>query len=109
PTANMKLGDMAKPAFGVYTIAARLADDPAAPIYGGVANLGIRPTANDRGVLLEANLFEYDGDLYGQRLNIFMLDFIRPEMTFESFDKLKDQIARDAETARIYHRDNLGQ
>lgn len=108
PTANMRLHDMMPPKFGVYTIAARLADAPDAPIYGGVANLGVRPTANDRGVLLEANLFEYDGDLYGQRLNILLLDFIRPEMTFESFDKLKDQIARDAGTARVYHRDNQG-
>ena len=104
PTANMRLGDMQQPAFGVYTIAARLADDRG-KIYGGVANIGIRPTAIDRGVLLEANLFDYDGDLYGQRLNVFLLDFIRPERAFDSFDALKEQIARDAQTARQFHRD----
>lgn len=109
PTANMTCGDMAIPAFGVYTIAARLADHPDAPIYGGVANLGVRPTANDRGVLLEANLFGYDGDLYGQRLNIFMLDFIRPEQAFDNFDELKNQIEKDAETARIFHQNHQGQ
>ena len=109
PTANMTCGDMAIPAFGVYSISARLADHPDAPIYGGVANLGIRPTANDRGVLLEANLFGYDGDLYGQRLNIFMLDFIRPEQAFNNFDELKNQIEKDAETARIFHQNHQGQ
>jgi len=104
PTANMRLGLMQQPAFGVYTIAARLADQDG-KIYGGVANIGKRPTANDRGVLLEANLFDYDGDLYGQRLNVFLLDHIRPERAFESFDELKAQIAQDAETARQFHRD----
>lgn len=108
PTANMRLGDMIEPKFGVYTIAARLADDADAPIYGGVANLGVRPTANDRGVLLEAHLFDYDGDLYGQRMNVFMLDFIRPEKTFDGFDQLKEQIQRDAETARRFHQHNEG-
>ena len=103
PTANLRLGQMQHPAFGVYTIAARLADQ-GGKIYGGVANLGIRPTAPDRGVLLEANLFDYDGDLYDQRLNVFLLDFIRPERSFESFDALKEQIAIDATTARQFHR-----
>ena len=104
PTANVQLGQMQLPAFGVYTIAARLADQDG-KIYGGVANLGVRPTATDRGVLLEANLFDYDGDLYGQRLNVFLLDFIRPERAFDDFDALKKQIALDAQTARQFHRD----
>ena len=54
--------------------------------------------------MLEANLFDYDGDLYGQCLNVFLLDFIRPERAFDSFDALKEQIALDAQTARQFHR-----
>ncbi len=104
PTANMHLGGLQQPAFGVYTVAVRLADQ-GGKIYGGVANLGVRPTANNRGVLLEANLFDYDGDLYGQRINVFFLDFIRPERAFDSFDALKEQIANDAAAARQFHRD----
>lgn len=103
PTANMILPEMVKPAFGVYTVAVRLADQPGQPLYGGVANIGIRPTAKDRGVLLEVNIFDYDGDLYGQRVNVFVLNHIRPERAFESFEALKDQISLDAETARAFH------
>lgn len=101
PTANIQLGEMTHPAFGVYAITARIAGQ--STIYNGVANIGTRPTANNRGVLLEANLFDYDNDLYGQRLNIFMLKYIRPEQAFDNFDKLKQQIASDAEIARGYH------
>ncbi len=104
PTANMRLGIMQQPAFGVYTIAARLPEQ-GGRIYAGVANLGVRPTATDRGVLLESNLFDYDGDLYGQRMNVFLLDFIRPERAFDSFNALKEQIANDAAAARQYHCD----
>ena len=108
PTANLTLPHMTKPAFGVYTVAACLPDQPAAPYFGGVANIGIRPTATDRGVLLETHIFDYDGDLYGQRVNIFLLDHIRPERAFDNFDQLKDQIALDAATARQFHHRQTG-
>jgi riboflavin kinase/FMN adenylyltransferase len=107
PTANMELGEMMQPAFGVYSIAVRLADQ-GGEIYSGVANLGLRPMAENRGVLLEPNLFDYDGDLYGQRLNVFLLDFIRPEQVFESFDALKEQIALDVAVARQFHQGDAG-
>lgn len=106
PTANIRLGMMQEPAFGVYTVAARLADDKKAPVISGIANIGRRPTVEDRGVLLEAHLFDYDGDLYGQRLNVMLLDFIRPEQAFNGLDALKDQIARDVEGARAFHERN---
>ena len=108
PTANITLPEMTKPAFGVYTVAACLVDQPDAPIMGGVANIGVRPTAIDRGVLLEVHVFDYDGDLYGQRVNIFLLDHIRAERAFENFDQLKNQIALDADTARQFHKNNTG-
>lgn len=104
PTANMRIAPLQKPAFGVYAVAIRLADQ-GGKILAGVANIGVRPTAPDRGVLLEANIFDYDGDLYGQRVNVFLLDFIRPERSFDDFDALKEQIAKDANTARQFHRD----
>lgn len=109
PTANIKWADMTKPAFGVYSVAVCLMDQPDAPVFGGVANIGIRPTAVDRGVLLETHIFDYDGDLYGERVNIFLLDHIRPERAFENFDALKNQIALDAETARQFLRNHTAQ
>jgi len=108
PTANIQLGKMQEPAFGVYSVAARLADAPGAPVVAGIANIGRRPTVEDRGVLLEVHLFGYDGDLYGQRVNVMLLEYIRPERSFDGIDALKDQIARDAERARAFHAQNTG-
>ena len=108
PTANMRLGNMVKPAFGVYTVGLCFSDQPGAPYYAGVANLGIRPTAPDRGVLLESHVFGYDGNLYGQTVHVFLLDFIRPERSFDNFNQLKEQIALDADTARTFHRAHTG-
>lgn len=108
PTANIRLGMMQEPAFGVYTVLVRLADVPGTPLVAGIANIGRRPTVEDRGVLLEVHLFDYDGDLYGQRLNVMLLDFIRPEQAFDGLDALKDQIARDVESARAFHAQNTG-
>jgi len=112
PTANMTLDEMTKPAFGVYSIAMAVPKssdgDQAPKIYPGVANLGIRPTAPDRGVLLESHLFGYDGDLYDQRVSVFLLDFIRPERAFDNFDQLREQIALDAESAKRFHLDHTG-
>ena len=108
PTANIALGEMLQPAYGVYSVAVRLADQPEAPVHAGVANLGRRPSVNDRGVLLEANIIDYDGNLYGQRLNVMLLDFIRPEETFDGLDALKEQIGRDANTAKAFHARTTG-
>jgi riboflavin kinase/FMN adenylyltransferase len=55
---------------------------------------------NDRGPLLEVNLFDVAPDLYGRKLRVQFIDFIRPEMKFSGLDELKAQIARDAEVAR---------
>ena len=108
PTANIAMGETLQPAFGVYTVAVRLADQPGAPVRPGVANLGLRPMVNDRGVLLEANVFDYDGDLYGQRLNVMLLDFMRPEEVFDGLDAMREQMGRDAEAARAFHAEETG-
>ena len=108
PTANTGPGEMLQPAFGIYAVAARLADQPGAPVHAGVANFGLRPSVNDRGVLLETYIFDYDGDLYGQRLNVMLLEFMRPEKVIDGLDALAEQIGRDAEAARKFHAENTG-
>lgn len=97
PTANIGLGDCLRPKFGVYAIEAVLPDGA---VVAGVANIGSRPTVDGTDERLEAHLFDFDGDLYGKRLSIRLCSFIRPERKFSSFDELKAQIARDADTAR---------
>jgi len=98
PTANLQLEDIIHPAHGVYAVRAR--DEESGVWWSGVANFGRRPTVNDRGPLLEVNLFDVSPDLYGRKLRVQFIDFIRPEMKFSGLDELKAQIARDADAAR---------
>lgn len=98
PTANLPLGAHLEPARGVYAVTARLADGSSVP---GVANIGRRPTVNE-GLesRVEAHLFDWAGDLYGQELSVALQSFLRAERKFESFDQLRGQIASDAAQAR---------
>lgn len=96
PTANVALGDYVRPKFGVYAVRVRVDDR----LIVGVANVGVKPTAGEHDPLLEAHLFDFDEDLYGQTIEASLIAFIRPEQKFESFDALRAQIAKDAETAR---------
>ena len=70
----------------------------------GVANVGVRPTVND-GTLanLEVHLFDFDGDLYGERLSVEFMTKLRDEKKFESLDALKAAIAADQQAARSWH------
>jgi riboflavin kinase/FMN adenylyltransferase len=103
PTANLGLGEYLRPAFGVYAVrvSGDGADDPlSGATIDGVANIGLRPTVGTLVPRLEAHLFDIDRDLYGRHLRVALVDFIRPERKFASFDELKSQIAADAARAR---------
>jgi riboflavin kinase/FMN adenylyltransferase len=100
PTANLDLGEHLRPAFGVYAVRATMQGNGAAPPLAGVANLGLRPTIGDGKVLLEAHLFDFAGDLYGQRLTLELVAFLRPERRFDGLEALKAQIAADSAAAR---------
>lgn len=66
--------------------------------YGGVANLGVRPTVEGETgeLLLEAHLFGHPGDIYGREMEVEPVRFLRPEIKFPSLEELKSQLARDA-------------
>ena len=103
PTANLGLGEYLRPAFGVYAVrvSGDGADDAlAGRTVDGVANIGLRPTVGGLVPRLEAHLFGVDTDLYGRHLRVALVDFMRPERKFASFDELKGQIAADADRAR---------
>jgi riboflavin kinase/FMN adenylyltransferase len=101
PTANMRLDDYLKPAFGVYAVRATIMEnDVAVGRHDGVANLGIRPMFETDTPLLETWLFDFDGDLYGKHLAVELVSYIRPEAKFSDLDALKAQIAKDAEDAK---------
>ena len=93
PTANLVPDDAyVCPGHGVY---AALANDVPAAV-----NVGVRPTfASGRGLLVEAHLIGFDGDLYGQTLRIAFLERMRGEKRFDSVDELVAQMHRDVEQA----------
>jgi len=100
PTANIALGDYLPPAYGIYTIAAeRLAHADQAPLLG-VASLGVRPQFALDAPLLEAHLFDFNANLYGEELAVALLQRQRPEQKFASLAELKAQMHKDAERAR---------
>jgi riboflavin kinase/FMN adenylyltransferase len=98
PTANLTLGKYLRPRFGVYAVRGHLADSR---MLDGAANVGIRPQFDPPKELLEAHFFDFDGDLYGQCLEVELIAWIRPEMKFESLDALSRQIEADCAEARL--------
>ena len=68
--------------------------------HPGVASIGVRPTIGGREWLLEAHLFDYDGDLYGRHLTVEFVKFLRAEHKFDDVDAMKRQMCRDADRAR---------
>ncbi len=100
PTANIDLGEYMRPALGVYAVRAGVPQDGRIVWHDGVANLGLRPTVGGDRLLLETHLFDFEGDLYGLHLRIALVDFLRPERKFASFDALKAQISDDSRQAR---------
>ena len=101
PTANMKLTDVMKPAFGVYAVRANvIEDDVISATYNGVANFGIRPMFETDVPLLETFLFDFNGDLYGKHMQVELIAYLRPEAKFDSMDALITQMNKDSERAR---------
>lgn len=98
PTANIQMDNVLQPAFGVYAITASVRGDET--VYHGVCNIGRRPTVNDRGILAEAHLFDFEQDIYGEMIDIRLKAFLRPEQKFDGLEALTAQIARDATAAR---------
>jgi riboflavin kinase/FMN adenylyltransferase len=100
PTANLGLDGYLLPAFGVYAVRAGIGDGDAPEWVDGVANLGCRPTVDGEQLLLEAHLFDFDREIYGEHLRIALIEYIRPERRFDGLDALKAQIGEDCVTAR---------
>jgi riboflavin kinase / FMN adenylyltransferase len=97
PTANIALGPYLRPRFGIYAVRGRLEDGR---VMEGAANLGVRPTFEPPRELLEPYFFDFDGDLYGQNVEVELISYLRPEAKFDSVDALKAQMADDCDEAR---------
>ncbi|CAI3927680.1 FAD synthase (RibF) (PDB:1MRZ) [Commensalibacter communis] len=100
PTANLFLGEHVEPMCGVYAVKIAL---PNGEMRDGVANVGYRPTFGQQNECrLEVHLFDFNQDIYGQELQVWLHHFIRSEKRFSGLDELKDQIAKDALDARDF-------
>lgn len=112
PTANLDLFHELRPPDGVYACRAHVVPPPAASgapdsrerigSYDAACNIGRRPSVAqpDAETLVEVHLLEFDGDLYGQRVELEFVRRIRPEKKFASLDQLQAAIGEDVETVR---------
>jgi len=97
PTANMVLGDYLRPRYGIYAVRVTLDDGSEHP---GVASLGVRPTFSPPQELLETHLLDFDGDLYGRKIEVGLHAFIRDEKKFDDLDALVAHMKDDEAQAR---------
>lgn len=100
PTANIHPSNPDKllPACGVYAIHAEVDGQS----YKGVLNIGHRPTLNNGNNLsIEAHLFEFDGNLYGKPLTVYLIGYLREELKFNSREDLQKQIQTDICIAKM--------
>ena len=98
PTANIDIKDyvMAQP--GVYAVKAKKQNS--SKFIKGIANMGYRPTFNQKKFLLEVHLFNFSENLYNKYLTVNFLKFIRKEKKFKNIDQLKKQIKIDLQKAK---------
>lgn len=99
PTANIDVAGLALPPRGVYAVQARVGEK----WHHAVLNLGVRPTLQNPvpELRVEAHLLDFDGDLYGQDLEVTFVERLRDEKKFGSLRELRDQIARDILDAQL--------
>ncbi len=98
PTCNIDIKDyvLAKP--GVYAV--KVLNEKNSKKLKGIANLGYRPTFNQKKILLEVHLFNFTGNLYNKYLSVEFLKFIRNEKKFRNINHLKTQIKKDLKIAK---------
>lgn len=93
PTANIDLENDFKliPSIGVYAILVEFKGK----IYKGMLNIGIRPTLNINKLSIEAHIFNFNEDIYGQYIKVYLIDKIRDEQRFNGLDELVIQLQKD--------------
>jgi riboflavin kinase/FMN adenylyltransferase len=102
PTANLELTDPEKllPGNGVYAVQVEIKDGEfSGKSFGGMMNIGVRPTVDGRSVRTEIHLFDFDGIIYGNTLHVQLRHYIRGEEKFSSLDALQLQLSRDKQVA----------
>ncbi len=101
PTANLQIENEDKliPGNGVYAVEVRLGDAENTTLFKGMMNIGIRPTIGGTKLVIEVNIFDFDANIYGQNLRIYVHQKIRDEVKFNGLEALKEQLAKDKEAS----------
>ena len=100
PTANMSIDGLHQPRFGVYAVLVDVLDGPHQGSYHGAASIGVRPMFDGEVPNIETFLFDFSGDLYGATLSVGLIEFLRPELKFDSLEALITQMDADCQRAR---------
>lgn len=100
PTANIRIEEDYKliPKNGVYVVKALIGQKE----VSGMMNIGFNPTVNGQKQTIEVNLFDFDADIYGQKIEISLLQYLREEQKFGSVDLLKEQLNQDKKNALAF-------
>jgi riboflavin kinase/FMN adenylyltransferase len=100
PTANLAITDPYKlmPANGVYAVDV-IAGDEQEKCLKGMMNIGFRPTVDGTKKTVEVNIFNFDRDIYGKSLKVFVKKFLRAEQRFSGLEALKAQLEKDRKEA----------
>lgn len=107
PTANLKIETEEKliPGNGIYAVKAQIrsAGEPEShPLLKGMMSIGIRPTIGGTNKVIEVNIFDFNENIYGKPLRVYVKKYLRPEEKFSGLDALKEQLAKDKEQAIEY-------
>jgi riboflavin kinase/FMN adenylyltransferase len=97
PTANLSLENLYKPKRGVYTAIVEI--EGRKEKYKSIANLGTRPTIDEQ-ELLEVHIFDFNEEIYGKKLKVYLNKYIRPQIKFKNLEELKTQIRIDVQKAK---------
>ena len=98
PTCNIDIENYVIARPGVYAVKVNILNNN--KILKGIANLGYRPTFNQKKILLEVNIFNFSRNLYNKKLTVEFIKFIRSEKKFKGIDQLKKQIKLDLKSAK---------
>lgn len=101
PTANLQVGIEEKlvPGNGVYAVTVALPDGTQ---KNGMMNIGVRPTVDGKKRMIEVNIFDFDKDIYGITLRVYVKKYLRGEQKFDGLDALKQQLTIDKEQSLAF-------
>jgi riboflavin kinase/FMN adenylyltransferase len=100
PTANLQIEDEEKliPGLGIYAVEVTINKRPGTK--KGMMSIGTNPTTGGTTRTIEINIFDFNEDIYGKTMRVFVKNYLRPEAKFNGLEELKQQLAEDKVNAQ---------